>query len=134
MQIGVALGVDDVLRGGEAHLLQRVAGGFEGVDLGGGELVGDGLVPVGSSVLQSVEGEAGGFDALLPVRAGRERKTLHALPKLFAGTAAVASPSPSPPAKEEPKPPRGGGVGGARDGREAAAGGDCSRIVAAVPP
>ena len=47
-----------MLGGGEAHLLQRVAGGFEGVDLGGGELVGGGFVPVGGAVLEGVEGEA----------------------------------------------------------------------------
>ena len=46
-ELGVTLLVDDVLGGLEAHLLQGVSGGLEGVDLGGGELVAGGLVPVG---------------------------------------------------------------------------------------
>ena len=48
VEFGVTLFVDDVLGGGEAHLLELVAGGFEGVDFGGGELVGGGFVPVGA--------------------------------------------------------------------------------------
>ena len=67
VEFGVTLFVDDVLGGGEAHLLKGVAGGFEGVDLGGGELVGGGFVPVGGAVFEGVEGEADGLDFLLPV-------------------------------------------------------------------
>ena len=77
VQLGVAFLVDDVLGGGEAHLLQRVAGGFEGVDLGGGELVGCGLVPVGGAVFESVEDEALRFDFLLPGFSWGEGDSLH---------------------------------------------------------
>ncbi len=82
VEFGVTLFVDDVLGGGEAHLLQLVAGGFEGVDLGGGELVGGGFVPVGSAVFESVEGEADGLDFLLPVVARGEGDALHDSPEL----------------------------------------------------
>ena len=80
VEFGVTLLVDDVLGGGEAHLLERVAGGFEGVDFGGGELVGGGLVPVGAVHLGDVggvEGEADGLDFLLPVVARGEGDALH---------------------------------------------------------
>ncbi len=77
-----------MLGGGEAHLLQGVAGGFEGVDLGGGELVGGGLVPVGLAVFEGVEGEAGGFDLLLPVSSWGEGDALHYSPAPSAVAAA----------------------------------------------
>ncbi len=48
------------------HLLKLVAGGFEGVDFGGGEVVSGGLVPVGCAVFERVKGEADGLDFLLP--------------------------------------------------------------------
>ncbi len=70
VEFGVAFFVDDVLGGGEAHLLKGVSGGFEGVDFGGGELVGGGFVPVGAvhfGDVGGVEGEADGLDFLLPV-------------------------------------------------------------------
>ncbi len=35
VEFGVTFLVDDVLGCGEAHLLKRVTGGFEGVDFGG---------------------------------------------------------------------------------------------------
>ena len=57
-----------------------IAGGFEGVDLGGGELVGGGLVPVGRAVVERVEGEALGLDGLLPVLAWGEGDALHDSP------------------------------------------------------
>ncbi len=78
-ELGVALAVDDGLGGGEAHLLELVGGGFERVDLGGGELVGGGLIPVGlgSHGGGGVEGEAGLLDGLLPVGAGGEGDSDH---------------------------------------------------------
>ncbi len=91
VEFGVTLFVDDVLGGGEAHLLQLVACGFEGVDLGGGELVGGGLVPVGRAVFEGVEGEALGFDGLLPVFAWGEGDALHYSPALPLPRAAVAA-------------------------------------------
>ena len=83
-----------MLGGGEAHLLQGVAGGFEGVDLGGGELVDGRLVPVGGAVFESVEGEACGLDGLLPVLAGGEGDALHYSPGY---SPAPPWPPPSPP-------------------------------------
>ena len=83
VEFGVTLFVDDVLGGGETHLLELVAGGFEGVDLGGGELVGGGLVPVGAVHLGDVGGvedEALGFDGALPVGAWGEGDALHYSP------------------------------------------------------
>ena len=77
VEFAVTFFVDDVLGGGEAHLLEGVAGGFEGVDLGGGELVGGGLVPVGEAVFEGVEGQADGLDFLLPVFARGEGDALH---------------------------------------------------------
>ena len=102
VEFGVALFVDDVLGGGEAHLLQGVAGGFEGVDLGGGELVGGGLVPVGGAIFEGVEGEAHGLDFLLPVFAGGEGDALHYSPAPPACPLKWLPPS----EKELPKPPR----------------------------
>ena len=89
-ELGVALVVDDVLRGGEAHGLELVAGGFEGVDFGGGELVAGGLVPVGlrrGHRCGRVEGEALLLDVLLPVGAGCEGDGV----ALFSASAAVAA-------------------------------------------
>ncbi len=101
-----------MLGGGEAHLLKRVAGGFEGVDLGGGELVGGGLVPVGAVHLGDVGGvedEALGFDVVLPIGARGEGDALH-----YSPAPPPCPPLPSPPpecpplpsAKKLPKPPR----------------------------
>jgi len=76
-EVGVAAVVDDVLCGGQAHGLELVRGGFEGIDLGGGELVGGGLVPVGVAIFEGVKGEALGFDGLLPVGTGGEGDADH---------------------------------------------------------
>ncbi len=48
LKLCVALVVDDVLRGGEAHGLEFVGGGFELVNLLGCELVTGRLVPIGA--------------------------------------------------------------------------------------
>ncbi|WP_433967611.1 hypothetical protein [Tunturiibacter gelidiferens] len=78
--------------------MQLVAGGLEGVDLGGGEAVGGGLVPVGRAVFEGVEGEADGLDFLLPdvagVRVMRCMSLLRSMIRrccLFAGAATVGS-------------------------------------------
>jgi hypothetical protein len=63
--------VDHVLDGLEAEVIEGVGGGFELVDLGGGEEVADGFVPVGL-VVDAVEVEALGFDGGLPVGTGLE--------------------------------------------------------------
>ena len=97
VELCVAALVDDVLRGGEAHLLQLVARGFKGVDLGGGEAVGGGLVPVGRAIVERMKGEADGLDLLLPVFAWGDGDALHespevvVLPLLLACASAVAA-------------------------------------------
>ena len=85
-----------MLRGGEAHLLHGVGGGFERVDLGGGELVAGGLVPVGAGRhgLGRMVGEADRLDLGLPIGAGRDVDALH------------YSEAPPPLAWVLPKPPR----------------------------
>ncbi len=81
VELRVALVVDDMLRGGEAHRLQLVAGGFEDVDFNGGEPVGGGLVPVGLRGHRGwrMECQAVGFDDALPVGARSERDAVHLL-------------------------------------------------------
>src|SRR6202012_5861357 len=77
VELSVAFFVDDVLGRGEAHLLKLIACGFQGVDLGGGELVGGGFIPVGGAVFEGVEGEALRLDGLLPGVAWGESDALH---------------------------------------------------------
>ena len=80
--------------------MHGVGGGFEGVDLGDGELVGGGLVPVG--LIHGggrVEGEAGGFDFGLPVGAGGKGDSVHAVSFWLHGSESVLGGYPPPPLK-----------------------------------
>jgi hypothetical protein len=84
----VALG-DHLFDRGEADPLQLGGGVLQRVDLGGGEAVGRGLVPIGLAV-DGVEGEAKLLRAGREVGARRDRDALHAACRLGSGGAGRA--------------------------------------------
>ena len=71
--------IDHPLAGFEAAVHQLAGGGFERVDLVGGETIIPTFVPVGGAVVERVKTQPDTFDRGLPVAAGFEGKTLHGL-------------------------------------------------------
>src|ERR1039458_10371558 len=95
---GVQLVVDDVLRGGERHLLEFVGGGLQHVHLLGRELIERRFVPI--RLLAAVPCEAPLFYFLFPIR-----------PRCRCYSSHNYSPAPAPapdawPAPVVPNPPR----------------------------